>query len=46
MQPQLGQVSFSLEIELYVGNIFELVMIMIVNLIFDDYHYCKENTSS
>jgi len=29
MQPQLGQVSFSLEIELFVGNIFGLVVIII-----------------
>jgi len=30
MQPQLGQVSFSSEIEVYVSNIFELVVIMII----------------
>ena len=33
MQPQLGQVSFSLEIEVFVSNIFALVVIMIMNLI-------------
>ena len=32
MQPQLGQVSFSSEIEVYVDNVFELVVIMIMNL--------------
>ena len=32
MQPQLGQVSFSLEIEVFVSNIFGLVVIMIMNL--------------
>ena len=32
MQPQLGQVSFSLEIEVFVNNIFGLVVIMIMNL--------------
>ena len=32
MQPQLGQVSFSSEIEVYVDNVFELVVIMIKNL--------------
>ena len=32
MQPQLGQVSFSSEIEVYVSDIFELVVIMIMNL--------------
>ena len=32
MQPQLGQVSFSLEIEVLVSNIFGLVVIMIMNL--------------
>ena len=32
MQPQLGQVSFSLEIEVFVSNIFGLVVIMITNL--------------
>ena len=32
MQPQLGQVSFSLEIEVFVSNIFSLVVIMIMNL--------------
>ena len=32
MQPQLGQVSFSSEIEVYVDNVFELVIIIIKNL--------------
>ena len=32
MQPQLGQVSFSLEIEVFVSNIFGLEVIMIMNL--------------
>ena len=32
MQPQLGQVSFSLEIEVFVSNIFGLVVIIIMNL--------------
>jgi len=32
MQPQLGQVSFSLEIEVFVGNIFSLVEIITINL--------------
>ena len=32
MQPQLWQVSFSLEIEVFVSNIFGLVVIMIMNL--------------
>jgi len=33
MHPQLGQVSFSLEIEAFVSNIFCLVVIMIINFI-------------
>ena len=32
MQPQLGQVSFSSEIEMYVSNIFGLKVFMIMNL--------------
>ena len=32
MQPQLGQVSFSSEIEAYVSNVFKFVVIMIMNL--------------
>ena len=39
MQPQLGQVSFSLEIEVFVSNIFGLVVIMIMNLIIINIDY-------
>ena len=39
MQPQLGQVSFSLEIEVFVSNIFDLVVIMIMNLIINNIAY-------
>ena len=38
MQPQLGQVSFTLEIELFVSNIFGLVIIMIMNLMINYYN--------
>ena len=34
-QPQLGQVSFPSEIEVYFSNVFELVVIMIMNFIFN-----------
>ena len=34
MQPQLGQASVSSEMDVYVSNIFELVVITIMNFIF------------
>ena len=39
MQPQLGQVSFSLEIEVFVSNVFGLVIIIIMNLIINNIAY-------
>ena len=45
MQPQLGQVSFSLEIGVFVSNIFGLVVIMLINLIINNIAY-KINCSS
>ena len=45
MQPQLGQVSFSLEIKVYVSNKFELVVIMIMNLIINNDIAYKMNPS-
>ena len=35
MQPQLGHVSFSSEIEVYVSNVFELEIIIVINFIFN-----------
>ncbi len=45
MQPQLGQVSFSLEIEVFVSNIFGSVVIMIMNLIINNDIAYKMNPS-
>ena len=39
MQPQLGQVSFSLEIKVFVSNIFGLVVIIIMNFIINNIAY-------
>jgi len=33
MQPQLGQVSFSLEIEVFVSDIFSFLVIMIISFL-------------
>ena len=46
MQPQLGQASFSLEIEVFVSNIFGSVVIMIMNLIINNDIAYKMNPSN